>query len=263
MAVLMIAGITAGCGGGNNGSGKSGENDSNAASAKVNENAQQEDTSADLKEASAENGSDAEADDKTVSRVRPDSSTLVVTESGDDSDDVSVPDDDEHVIDPEKGDDPFKADNPFIDLNYTAYKLNGKNIGSDVKLPAYYLLTSTKELTDFIDKYKKVFSLSDGRVDGDSANTDFISRVQQLDESFFKTQDAIVIVAACENADDADLGSISYGENKDVSIELWGAESSGSNAQYVAYTVTFIKDALKDRSISIGFTGNVLNEEAE
>ena len=271
IAVIMIAAMTAGCSsGGKNGSDNSAANVSN-----VGETANQEEASADSEKASGESNTEQGTGGESVSRVRPESSTLVVTESADEAQDspdgdtedgtenVSVPDDDEHVIDPEKGDDVFKADNPFSDINYTSYRLDGANVGSDVRLPAYYLLASKKELDDFIDKYKKTFSLNKGVVNGDSGNTDFISRVQQFDDSFFKTQDAIIIVAACENADDADLGSISYGDNRDVSIELWGSPSSGSKAQYVAYSVAFIKDALKDRNISIKFTGNVLEEEAE
>lgn len=250
LAGIMIAAAFAGCSG-NNASSSSAESGSADASASSGSSANADESGSEqASEDSAESSS--ASSENTSSDTDSDGSEAI--EASENSEDI-IEDLDENgeeiVIDPEEGDNSLKADNPFVDLTYTAFNIDGKNIGSDTKLPAYYIIKSKSELSDFINKYGSTYSLNKSTAAGNDTN--FVTKSADYGDDFFKAQDIMIVLAAYSG--DIDLGDIVYNGDNKITVVLWGSEPKADDKkEYVCYLVSYAKGSLNNQTITVSYT---------
>lgn len=263
LAGILIAAVSAGCSGNNDSSSASSGSSAVSSGSEASANADVSgDAAASEKTADSSENGNTSADSKTESNTEvSDAVEEGNTEDPDENTEDCEEDSEESVIDPEQGDNSLIADDPFVDLTYAAFSLDGANIGADVKLPAYYIIKSKSELSDFIQKYGNTYSLNKSSASG--SQTDFVTKSSEYGDDFFVAQDIILVVAASDANDDPDLGDIVYKGDNNVNIGLWGNEpKANSNKKYVCYAVSYAKGSLDNQTITISYDG-ILEEGEE
>ena len=129
-------------------------------------------------------------------------SVITIDEDGNlelDLDDISDWSDWEEVSDDTDAPaEPEDTNDTLSQLSYQMIYLEPNASFSGVKLPAYYTISSAKELEKFTSDYKSTFSL-DKEYTADSYinKTSFVNETKYMNDEFFKDSDICIVVASC------------------------------------------------------------------
>lgn len=151
-------------------------------------------------------------------------------------------------------------ESPFIDITYTSFDLEGLQKGTSAKLPACFIITSKSELDDFLTKNDSEYILNRGMLsaaNGAESNQNFLTYSSaNYTEEMFKNSDIMLVMAAFNKDEEADLGDISIDGDK-VNIELWGAEPGDNEQKFILYAITYKKGTIKDKEPAFRYTGEM------
>ena len=273
LACVLIAAFSAGC----NSSKKSDNTSSDTSSVSEVSSEQNGDASAEgsvnsdaaSKTESSANGDTAskpESSAKDNTSSKPEStdtaegsegelSVITIDEDGNlelDLDDISDWSDWEEVSDDTDAPaEPEDTNDTLSQLSYQMIYLEPNASFSGVKLPAYYTISSAKELEKFTSDYKSTFSL-DKEYTADSYinKTSFVNETKYMNDEFFKDSDICIVVASYKKGTECDLGQISENDGTiviDLCLEL---PSSNDAASYVCFMIPSPKDTFSSKNIT-------------
>ena len=273
LACVLIAAFSAGC----NSSKKSDSTSSDTSSVSEVSSEQNGDASAEgsvnsdaaSKTESSANGDTASkpessANDDTASKAEStdtaegsegELSVITIDEDGNlelDLDDISDWSDWEEVSDDTDAPaEPEDTNDTLSQLSYQMIYLEPNASFSGVKLPAYYTISSAKELEKFTSDYKSTFSL-DKEYTADSYinKTSFVNETKYMNDEFFKDSDICIVVASYKKGTECDLGQISENDGTiviDLCLEL---PSSNDAASYVCFMIPSPKDTFSSKNIT-------------
>ena len=271
LACVLIAAFSAGC----NSSKKSDSTSSDTSSVSEVSSEQNGDASAEgsvnsdaaSKPESSANGdtaSESSAKDNTSSKAEStdtaegsegELSVITIDEDGNlelDLDDISDWSDWEEVSDDTDAPaEPEDTNDTLSQLSYQMIYLEPNASFSGVKLPAYYTISSAKELEKFTSDYKSTFSL-DKEYTADSYinKTSFVNETKYMNDEFFKDSDICIVVASYKKGTECDLGQISENDGTiviDLCLEL---PSSNDAASYVCFMIPSPKDTFSSKNIT-------------
>ena len=146
---------------------------------------------------------------------------------------------------------PEDTNDTLSQLSYQMIYLEPNASFSGVKLPAYYTISSAKELEKFTSDYKSTFSL-DKEYTADSYinKTSFVNETKYMNDEFFKDSDICIVVASYKKGTGCDLGQISENDGTiviDLCLEL---PSSNDAASYVCFMIPSPKDTFSSKNIT-------------
>ena len=182
-------------------------------------------------------------------------SVITIDEDGNlelDLDDISDWSDWEEVSDDtDVPAEPEDTNDTLSQLSYQMIYLEPNASFSGVKLPAYYTISSAKELEKFTSDYKSTFSL-DKEYTADSYinKTSFVNETKYMNDEFFKDSDICIVVASYKKGTECDLGQISENDGTiviDLCLEL---PSSNDAASYVCFMIPSPKDTFSSKNIT-------------
>ena len=182
-------------------------------------------------------------------------SVITIDEDGNlelDLDDISDWSDWEEVSDDTDAPaEPEDTNDTLSQLSYQMIYLEPNASFSGVKLPAYYTISSAKELEKFTSDYKSTFSL-DKEYTADSYinKTSFVNETKYMNDEFFKDSDICIVVASYKKGTECDLGQISENDGTiviDLCLEL---PSSNDAASYVCFMIPSPKDTFSSKNIT-------------
>ena len=261
LACVLIAAFSAGC----NSSKKSDNTSSDTSSVSEVSSEQNGDASAEGS-VNSDTASKPESSAKDNTSSKPEStdtaegsegelSVITIDEDGNlelDLDDISDWSDWEEVSDDtDVPAEPEDTNDTLSQLSYQMIYLEPNASFSGVKLPAYYTISSAKELEKFTSDYKSTFSL-DKEYTADSYinKTSFVNETKYMNDEFFKDSDICIVVASYKKGTECDLGQISENDGTiviDLCLEL---PSSNDAASYVCFMIPSPKDTFSSKNIT-------------
>lgn len=227
-------------------------------------------------ESSAQNSGAAEASpDSTTESTPADENTdssaeSALSEETDDTEEdptdsgsggITIDEDGNITIDPTQIDDWNDPDEPgetvqnqYLINGYQVLYLSPEHFGADSQLPAAYVLKSSKEREEFINTYGTSYSLTTSYSDNEQVNkSSFTEITNNMDESYFESFDALIVVAAYSKSKspDVDMEDINE-EGSTVRITFLSEEpSDASDTGYLCWVVPAPKNALSEKQISV------------
>ncbi len=231
---------------------ESSENDETASKPESSAN----DDAASKPESSAKDNTSSKAESTDTSEgSEGELSVITIDEDGNlelDLDDISDWSDWEEVSDDtDVPAEPEDTNDTLSQLSYQMIYLEPNASFSGVKLPAYYTISSAKELEKFTSDYKSTFSL-DKEYTADSYinKTSFVNETKYMNDEFFKDSDICIVVASYKKGTECDLGQISENDGTiviDLCLEL---PSSNDAASYVCFMIPSPKDTFSSKNIT-------------
>ena len=231
------------------------ESSANGDTASKPESSAKDDTASKPESSAKDNTSSKAESTDTAEGSEGELSVITIDEDGNlelDLDDISDWSDWEEVSDDTDAPaEPEDTNDTLSQLSYQMIYLEPNASFSGVKLPAYYTISSAKELEKFTSDYKSTFSL-DKEYTADSYinKTSFVNETKYMNDEFFKDSDICIVVASYKKGTECDLGQISENDGTiviDLCLEL---PSSNDAASYVCFMIPSPKDTFSSKNIT-------------
>ena len=231
------------------------ESSANGDTASKPESSAKDDTASKPESSAKDNTSSKAESTDTAEGSEGELSVITIDEDGNlelDLDDISDWSDWEEVSDDtDVPAEPEDTNDTLSQLSYQMIYLEPNASFSGVKLPAYYTISSAKELEKFTSDYKSTFSL-DKEYTADSYinKTSFVNETKYMNDEFFKDSDICIVVASYKKGTECDLGQISENDGTiviDLCLEL---PSSNDAASYVCFMIPSPKDTFSSKNIT-------------
>ena len=105
----------------------------------------------------------------------------------------------------------------YLDVTYTPIDVKDTNVEPDVidmSDPEYYLLTNSAELSDFVSKYEKTYSLNTVE-----SGVDFNTIAEKFDDTYFEYMSVVVIPVRYDKNTETEIGTITIdGDNYVIEV---------------------------------------------
>ena len=231
------------------------ESSANGDTASKPESSAKDDTASKPESSAKDNTSSKAESTDTAEGSEGELSVITIDEDGNlelDLDDISDWSDwEEASDDTDVPAEPEDTNDTLSQLSYQMIYLEPNASFSGVKLPAYYTISSAKELEKFTSDYKSTFSL-DKEYTADSYinKTSFVNETKYMNDEFFKDSDICIVVASYKKGTECDLGQISENDGTiviDLCLEL---PSSNDAASYVCFMIPSPKDTFSSKNIT-------------
>ncbi len=181
-----------------------------------------------------------------------------IEESGDDT----LPDDDDEITSDMT--DQEIPDTESVSFTYQMLYLSGKNITSSTPLPSAYLITSVKELNQFISQNQTLYSLDEQYSANDTQQKNsFVNYSKNFTDAYFNASDLVVIVSQYSKAADCDLGEPTVKDDSIV-FDIWTDHpSSSADTGYICFAVSLNKGDATNKTVTATINEDALTTEEQ
>ena len=147
----------------------------------------------------------------------------------------------------------------YLDVTYTPIDVKDTNVEPDVidmSDPEYYLLTNLAELSDFVSKYEKTYSLNTVE-----SGVDFNTIAEKFDDTYFEYMSVVVIPVRYDKNTETEVGTITIdGNNYVIEVCTQPAESE-EQTNTLCFVVQTYKSDMKDKNVVIKVIAEEIVEE--
>lgn len=135
----------------------------------------------------------------------------------------------------------------YLDVTYTPIDVKDSNVEPDVidmSNPEYYLITNTAELSDFVSKYEKTYSLNTVE-----SGVDFNTIAEKFDDTYFEYMSVVVIPAEYDKNTESEIGTITI-QGDDYVIEVCTQQAqSKDQTNTLCFVVQTYKSDMEGKNI--------------
>lgn len=135
----------------------------------------------------------------------------------------------------------------YLDVTYTPIDVNDANVEPDVidmSEPEYYLITNAAELSDFVEKYERTYSLNTVE-----SGVDFNTIAEKFDDTYFEYMSVVVIPAQYDKNTESEIGTITI-QGDDYVIEVCTQQAdSKDQTNTVCFVVQTYKSDMQDKNV--------------
>lgn len=135
----------------------------------------------------------------------------------------------------------------YLDVTYTPIDVKDSNVEPDVidmSNPEYYLITNTAELSDFVSKYEKTYSLNTVE-----SGVDFNTIAEKFDDTYFEYMSVVVIPAEYDKNTESEIGTITI-QGDDYVIEVCTQQAqSKDRTNTLCFVVQTYKSDMEGKNI--------------
>lgn len=203
-------------------------------------------------EESAQESSEAEESSAAASSQKPVEESKTESSAAEKTD-TPAESSEQQEITPREYIDPLKMTVDISDKDVAAAK-------TDLSQPQVYYITNTTELHNFYEKYKSAYSL-----DKTDSGVTFNEDISTLDNTFFKDNDAVIIVQQYNKNKEITIGDV-YKQGSGTAVDIYKeAPSSADDTAYVLDIIGALKTDFSGKAPSLNIlpAGGYITDEPD
>ena len=135
----------------------------------------------------------------------------------------------------------------YLDVTYTPIDVKDANVEPDVidmSEPEYYLITNSAELSDFVSKYERTYSLNTVE-----SGVDFNTIAEKFDDTYFEYMSVVVIPAQYDKNTESEIGTITIQDDNYVIEVCTQQAESKDQTNTVCFVVQTYKSDMEGKNL--------------